>query len=281
MTKYKSIFFIALLSAQAAGWLDALIGIMPAYADYAVIFQLLFCICYPIAYIAFFMALKSSLLTLRLNSQMTALKREEQSQRTQEEKLKKIRSNTAEFQSGILLQLNMIKRQLQAGQFSEASSKLLDLSQNFEKVRIHSVCTDSLLNAILLERKELAKEHHIDVNYQIMLPRHPDFPDAVLSSLFFNLLDNGIEACIQSNAAKPFLTLSVQCKANFLHISMENSKNAHIVFDRKTTKSSPAEHGYGLTIMEEIVEKYDGSCNWIDNGDSFQSLLMLRLIGLR
>ena len=35
-------------------------------------------------------------------------------------------------------------------------------------------------------------------------------------------------------------------------------------------------HGFGLSIIEDICEKNDGSCQWIDNGDTFDSVVMLR-----
>lgn len=47
-------------------------------------------------------------------------------------------------------------------------------------------------------------------------------------------------------------------------------------FNHKTSKKDILNHGFGLSIIEDICEKNDGSCQWIDNGDTFDSVVMLR-----
>ena len=47
---------------------------------------------------------------------------------------------------------------------------------------------------------------------------------------------------------------------------------------RKTTKSDSLSHGFGLSIIEEIVKSYDGFCEWEDRGNIFESRIMLRYL---
>lgn len=89
-------------------------------------------------------------------------------------------------------------------------------------------------------------------------------------------MDNGIEACESSGESHPFLSLSVNFQANYLYIHMKNTKNLYTKFDHTTTKTNNDTHGFGLSIMEGIVEKYDGSLSWQDDGSVFESRIMLK-----
>lgn len=276
MTKYKRLFLLNFFLCHAILWTSRII--LPMFYNYVcdeVIPRLTLCIIMSAVYITYFSALKEILLTFRINSQLSMLKMEEDFQRQQDKKLDTIQKNSQALQSQFFIRLNTISSLLHQGNLSQSSLELQNLTDYFEKIRVRSICSDSLLNTILQDRKEIAEENYIKVNYQILLPEQLNLPNTVLSSIFFNLLDNGIESCINSSVNEPFLTLTVQYKANFLHINMENSKSADIVFDRKTTKSDSALHGYGLAIIEELADKYNGFCEWIDKGNTFQSLIML------
>ena len=85
--------------------------------------------------------------------------------------------------------------------------------------------------------------------------------DTDLSAVLFNLLDNGIEACSQCSDSS--LSLSISDHLGYLHIKMVNSKQ-----EKKFT---------GESIITDIANKHDGSVQWIDNGDTFTSLVMLKV----
>lgn len=275
MTKYRLLFLISLFSSYLFAFLNHLFNILPESAFYAFIFQLLFALSCPFAYMTYFIALKQALHTFHLSNRLILLKQEEDVQRQQAQKLKRNRERAKEFQAEIFGHLKILREQLKREDIPQASREMEQLSDYFEKIRMRPIASDSLLNAILQDRKELAEKNHILTNYQILLPEEIGLPHSVLSTIFFNLLDNGIESCINSGVNEPFLTLKVHYNTNFLHINMENSKNPDIIFDGKTTKPDSALHGYGLAIIEELADKYNGSCEWIDKGNTFQSLIML------
>ena len=52
-------------------------------------------------------------------------------------------------------------------------------------------------------------------------------------------------------------------------IHMENSKNPDVSFDGETTKADDFSHGFGLSILEELTRKHNGSCRWLDKGNLF------------
>lgn len=155
----------------------------------------------------------------------------------------------------------------------EAKETLIELSDHFESVRMHPICSDSLMNAILQSKKDYANALGIDVHYHVVTEYANCF-DTDLSAVLFNLLDNGIEACSQCNDSS--LSLSISDHLGYLHIKMINSKQEK-KFTGETTKEDKKHHGYGLSIITDIANKHDGSVQWIDNGDTFTSLVMLKV----
>ena len=135
---------------------------------------------------------------------------------------------------------------------------------------------EHLINAILADKRFLAMQKNIKVTYEVLLPEKSNIPSSELSSIFFNLLDNGIESCSVSGSEAPFISVTSKMSAGFLTVHMQNSKDPARPFNHKTSKKDILNHGFGLSIIEDICEKNDGSCQWIDNGDTFDSVVMLR-----
>lgn len=182
-----------------------------------------------------------------------------------------------QYKKHLLYQLYTLKLLLR----SEATSKLLvyikQMHAQLDTFTPEIYCNHPILNAVLCEKKRIAIEHHINIQYSISFPEKIDMPDIKLLSIFFNLLDNGIEACIQSHAQKPFIRLKVNHKGNMLSIQMTNSKNPTIPFTGKTTKENSQSHGFGLQIIEETLRDHMGYSKWIDHTDTFESILMFAI----
>ena len=53
--------------------------------------------------------------------------------------------------------------------------------------------------------------------------------------------------------------------------SKENGKNKHL----KTTKKDTYTHGYGIASVRRVVEKYNGTVQFTDNGAAFEVSLMM------
>ena len=136
------------------------------------------------------------------------------------------------------------------------------------------------MQAILEGKRLRAEQKHIQVSYEILLPEKISINTTDLSSIFFNLLDNAIEACSASGNPDPEIRLSANISNGFLTVYMHNTKNPMQTFTHKTTKSEPGAHGYGLSIIEDICQKYNGSYQWIDHNDTFDSIVLLQIKNL-
>lgn len=145
-----------------------------------------------------------------------------------------------------------------------------------------SICSaNPVVDGVLRNKKTVCEKHGILFNYSILFPEKTMLSNSVLISLFSNLLDNAIEGCVASLASHPEITLSIDYKGDFLIIYMKNTKTISSSFDNhkiKTTKKDSQSHGFGLSIIENIINLHDGFCEWKDNGTFFESHIMLRYL---
>ena len=114
------------------------------------------------------------------------------------------------------------------------------------------------------------------MSYEILLPEELSVDTADLSSVFFNLMDNAIEACNTSGNPNPEIRLSANISNGFLTVYMHNTKNQAQIFTHQTTKSNSGIHGYGLSIIEDICQRYNGSYQWINHEGMFDSIVLLQ-----
>lgn len=115
-----------------------------------------------------------------------------------------------------------------------------------------------------------------------------DLSDKEIVSLFANLLDNAREACERCgrNRGQPPLRIAISIKqftegpAPWLLIAVENSKpeTEHPdTADMKTSKADKENHGYGVTIIRDIVRKYNGKIHMQDEHDMFRTEIRIPL----
>ena len=80
--------------------------------------------------------------------------------------------------------------------------------------------------------------------------------DVDLNILLGNLFDNAIEACERRNDIRE-ISLTIKRRGAYLVIIMENTAGENVSF-AETAKPDKANHGYGLSSMDEIAERYGG-----------------------
>ena len=267
---FASIFFACL------SWIIRVNPLIPHTTIMDMGLELIYCFTWTLYSIFFFFCIKKTFEAARTSKELELLKKQQVIQKQQESSLSLLHKKALSSQEESIRQLNYIQKCLREKNYEEACSFTENISKQFEETRFRPVCDDSLISSILLGKKEYARERGIQVEYSLLFPRELENLHTDLSGLFFNLLDNGIEACLLSGSKQPFIQLQVKYHLGFLHITMKNSKDPNTVFTHKTTKNDYLEHGFGLSIIEDIVTKYDGTYEWIDKKDTFESFLMLR-----
>lgn len=271
MNTYKIPLLFIIFSSIFA-YLNKLTFIIPELNYLIIIFQGLRISSVLALFISISYAIKKIFEFTELNIKIDTMMKNQELRKKQEEELKAIKENAEEIQNKIKKDLRTVSEMLDTN-VEEAKETLIHLSDHFEAVRMHPICADSLMNAILQSKKDYANTLGIDVHYHVVTEYANCF-DTDLSAVLFNLLDNGIEACSQCNDSS--LSLSISDHLGYLHIKMINSKQEK-KFTGETTKEDKKHHGYGLSIITDVANKHDGSVQWIDNGNTFTSLVMLKV----
>ena len=194
--------------------------------------------------------------------ELAFLQKQKQLKQEQDYSLQIRRQDTRDFQTKTVQELQDFQILLEQGKYEQADTAIRNLNQTFQKDRFHPYCQNNLLQAILEGKRLRAEQEHIQVSYEILLP------------------DNAIEACSSSGNPDPEIRLSANISNGFLTIYMHNTKNPLQSFTHKTTKSEPGSHGYGLSIIEDICQKYNGSYQWIDHNNTFDSIVLLQIKNL-
>lgn len=181
-----------------------------------------------------------------------------------------------------------------------------DLQKHIDFLSSYSKETD-YIEHILHIKQEQAKKAGINIWTEYQYPTMHDVTAVDMVSLLGNLIDNAIEACeryakmeneICSDLSLPKQTYSKtssvdgnQCDkaedkkwrihvtvANqntpaeiYLSIRVENRKplQEKVSLHQGTSKENPENHGYGMKIILEIVNKYHGTLSYYDKGESF------------
>lgn len=153
--------------------------------------------------------------------------------------------------------LRALERLLQNGDQREALSYIESVQQPLQCKMIPVHTGVDIVDTVIYEAKEKAEQRNILLVVETpILPSELKLEDREFCVLFANLLNNALEA------AKEQIRLNVAITAGFFVIEMQNDykekpvvKNNHFVSEREQDSLA---HGWGMKIIEQIVEKYQG-----------------------
>ena len=153
--------------------------------------------------------------------------------------------------------LRALERFLQNGDRREALAYIESVQEPLQCKMIPVHTGVDIVDTVIYEAKEKAEQRNILLVVETpILPSGLKLEDREFCVLFANLLNNALEA------AKEQIRLNIAITAGFLVIEMQNDykekpvvKNNHFVSEREQDSLA---HGWGMKIIEQIVEKYQG-----------------------
>ena len=131
--------------------------------------------------------------------------------------------------------------------------------------------SNEILNSILKLKFSTAENVHINIDYDIMIPKYLGIEYGDMGILFGNLLDNAIEACCRIPKMQRWIRITISYSAGSLILIVENSKDEMEDNDLKTIKEKTLEHGIGTKCIQRIVEKYNGVIEFKDEAKRFEA----------
>ena len=142
----------------------------------------------------------------------------------------------------------------------------------------------TIVDNILSKRSEKYRESGIEYELQVEVPAGFKIDIMELSSLMNNLLDNAEEALIkyrQESGEKGFIRMKSYIQGDEFVIETENSKSEnsrmHMQDERYLSTKEEKGHGYGLQIIRNIAQKYEGSMELEDKGKSFWNKVIMKM----
>lgn len=176
--------------------------------------------------------------------------------------------------------LSTIQSLFLAGNQDEAKDYLKGIEEELT-VRNRVFCKNSIVNAVLNSKYNLALKQGIDCFFHIELDKLTGIDAISLCCLFSNTLDNAIEASLKIPDPKD-RQMSVKARVTeqgYFTYEIKNAKNNRITKQNgqmKSDKEDGASHGFGLTNVREMVEKYNGTLDISYTGDTFTVTVLIR-----
>lgn len=158
--------------------------------------------------------------------------------------------------------INAISAFLSENKVKEANDYISSVSDNLNSLPPLRYCNNLLINAIVGACVEQAQAEGVKVEYNLNVDEEIGIDDNDLCVFVENMLDNALEACrkIKSDKEKS-IRININQDDNFIFIGCVNSFYSKIIFDENgdivTSKEDADDHGYGISAMKMVAEKYN------------------------
>lgn len=183
-------------------------------------------------------------------------------------KLQKEQENIQKVRHDMKNQLSVLSILLNDGKIQEAENILSALCDSVDSTKT-SISGNIFIDAIL--RQKMNEYQDIKFNLDIQVTKDCVVDGKYIISLLANIIDNACEELRRINESE--FTLDIKGTQSQMLIVEQNKCRESIDF--KTDKDN-FEHGYGLKIMKEIVNYYDGNMiTKVENGTFEIRVLLL------
>ncbi len=155
--------------------------------------------------------------------------------------------------------MQVLTAYLESGRIEQARAFLDEINDTLVKVDTVLKTGNTMVDAILNSKISLMREKEIAVDATAKVPEKLGIADIDLCVIVGNLLDNCLEACEKLPQSERFVRIYISVKETHLYMVFTNAAG------KKQTKvgtifvsSKGVNHGFGLSRVDELVEKYGG-----------------------
>lgn len=149
------------------------------------------------------------------------------------------------------------------GEYGKLKEYLTVVNKETEEHLQFIECGNDVINAVMNHAIRQAKGCGVQIECQIVVPPSLPYKETELCSLLSNMMENAIEAAVQSGRECPLVSVSILPRQDYLFLHVVNPVSDSIPAQRRlslrTTKEDKVIHGYGTKIIRRIAERYDGS----------------------
>lgn len=168
---------------------------------------------------------------------------------------------------------------LENNEIDKLKDRIAEANHELEQMDEDMYSCNPVLNSILRVKIGLAKKENITCSIEMMIPADFNMEYGDMGILYGNLLDNAIEACRCVEPDKRFIRMKSKMMNGNLIISVINSKQEKRNLALVTTKPDKENHGRGVKSIRKVVDKYDGTIEFDDKGDTLEVTGILYEVG--
>lgn len=142
-------------------------------------------------------------------------------------------------------------------------------------------CENNVVNAVLSSKAAIIEREEIAYTIDVNVPSKVAMDDIDLCALFANGLDNAIEASYKLPPEERSVEIKSKVDNGFLLLELTNRFSGELIVKHgriDTNKQNQLLHGFGLKGIQEIAERYSGSCQVEHSESQFQLLVVIPIL---
>ena len=207
--------------------------------------------------------------SLDMEKHLSEVERDLKLQQEMAEEIKRIQEKSRLLKHDMRNHSLVLLSYLNEGNVEEAKLYISQIIDNLNKIYSYINVGNSLLNYILNSKLSMAKDKGIDIKAEIENMEFNYMSSVDFSALLNNMLDNAIEAGEKSGEKS--MELIIGRRQGFDTITVKNSIDTSVLDTNPELKSTKKEkgHGFGVTQIKSIVEKYEGMIDIYEEGNYF------------
>lgn len=188
----------------------------------------------------------------------------------QEEEIRTLHQNVRKLKHDMKNHMMVLASYLNSNDIEAAKTYTSEILDKLNAMHSYIETGNSLLNHILNEKLELARECGISVQAEIEILSFASMRSIDFSALLTNLLDNAIEAGQKED--NPELRIRIAAERGYQTIRIKNRITASVLDknpELSSTKEEKELHGFGIPQIKEIVDHYNGMYDFYEEDGFF------------
>lgn len=190
--------------------------------------------------------------------------------RVQDQEIRELHESMRRMKHDMKNHLMVIASCFNSGDYDEAKAYISRILDKLNTMYSYIETGNSLMNHILNEKLNAAREKGISVKAEIETLFFKRMESIDFSAVLSNLLDNAIEAC--SLEVEPEIEVTVARRRDYETILVKNKISGSVLEKNPQLISSKPEqesHGMGVSQIKNITEKYAGMYDFYEEDGFF------------
>jgi sensor histidine kinase regulating citrate/malate metabolism len=183
------------------------------------------------------------------------------------------RDELAKIRHDISEQFLVMQELLHQQKYEKVIEMVDTLREYVASTKEYVYCADPVVNAIMAENERECKKKGIRFDYNLEIMQPLKINPVVICSIFSNLLRNALAATTEvEDKTKAAIEIKATIKGDYLVVKVNNTFSA--------LKKKNQRKGYGLDILRNLVEKYNGQMDVVVKDGNYSTSISVENIEL-